>query len=113
MTNILAGFRVHENPSTITYDEYLEVFKRDSQMAPIGEVMRIERVSGPPVASYAERLRQRREAVLQRTAGASGFVGGFLMGQVSNLPSRAHPARVFDNDRDNDRDDDEDQRSGQ
>jgi hypothetical protein len=64
VTNILAGFRVHENPRTITYAEYLEVFTRDGQVAPIGEVIRIERISvGPRVATYADRLRERREAV--------------------------------------------------
>jgi hypothetical protein len=79
VTNILAGFRVHENPRTITYDEYLEVFKRDSQVEPIGEVMRIERVSSPPVASYADRLRDRREAMRMRAA-------------PTNVPTLTHEA---------------------
>lgn len=71
VTNILGGYRVPENPSTITFDEYLEVFKRDSQVAPIGHVLSVERISDRSRASYAERLRQRREAMHQRTAAST------------------------------------------
>ncbi len=62
MTNTLAGFRVQENPRTITYDEYLEVFNRDSQVEPIGEVVRLERFdSSPPVPKSLNLLRKRWE----------------------------------------------------
>jgi hypothetical protein len=80
VTNVLAGYRIPETPRTITFDEYLDVFKRDSQVEPIGQVIRIDRVNR--ALSYAERLRQSREARIRQISAASTNAPGLTQEEL-------------------------------
>ena len=90
-TNTLTGYSVPQN--TITFDEYLDVFQRDSQAAPIEPVLRIDRVAPASAASYAERLRQRREILRQRqAAGAASPILPVPLVPVPPVPVPPVPA---------------------